>query len=112
MKWFGKIGFYITEEVVKNGIGTGVFKARITEVPYRGDLIKDYRTQDNSSTGANENIHINNTVSIISDRFLDEHLMDIKYLTFKGYKFKVRAFTQVYPRLELQFGGLYNNDQT
>lgn len=107
MKWSGKIGFFIEEEVFKNGVGTGVWKKNITERHYAGDLIKDYRSQD-SSGQVNDNLNISNTISIVADRFIDDHIMDIAYIYFKNKKFKVKSFSQNYPRIELQIGGLYN----
>jgi len=111
MKWSGNIGFFIDEEVFKDGVGTGVWKQRIVEKHYSGDLLRDYRTQE-SSNFVNESINISNTISIVCDRFIDDHIMDIKYITFKNKKFKVKAFTPNHPRIEMQIGGLYNGQQT
>lgn len=111
MKWSGTIGFFIDEEVFKDGVGTGVWKQRIVEKHYSGDLLRDYRTQE-SSNFVNESINISNTISIVCDRFIDDHIMDIKYITFKNKKFKVKSFTQNHPRIEMTIGGLYNGQQT
>lgn len=111
MKWSGKIGFFVDEEVFKDGVGTGVWKQRIVEKHYSGDLLRDYRTQDQSNF-VNESLNISNTISIVCDRFIDEHIMDIKYIEFKNKKFKVKSFTQNYPRIEMTIGGLYNGQQT
>ena len=111
MKWSGKIGFFIDEEVFKDGVGTGVWKQKIVEKHYSGDLLRDYRTQE-SNNFVNESLNISNTISIVCDCFIDEHIMDIKYIEFKNKKFKVKAFTQNYPRIEMTIGGLYNGQQT
>ena len=111
MKWSGNIGFFIEEEVFKDGIGTGVWKKRMVEKHYSGDLLRDYRSQEPSGS-VNDNINISNTISIVCDRFIDEHIMDISYIEFKNRKFKVKAFTQNYPRIEMTIGGLYNESQT
>lgn len=111
MKWSGKIGFFVDEEVFKDGVGTGVWKQKIVEKHYSGDLLRDYRTQDPSNF-VNESLNISNSISIVCDRFIDEHIMDIKYIEFKNKRFKVKAFTQNYPRIELTIGGLYNGSQT
>ena len=107
MKWSGTIAFFIEEEVLKNGVGTGVWKKHITERHYAGDLLKDYRSQD-SSGQVNDNLNISNTISVVADRFVDDHIMDIVYITFKNKKFKVKGFTNNYPRIEFMIGGLYN----
>lgn len=111
MKWSGDIGFFIDKEVVKDGVGTGVWKKQIEDKHYGGEVIRDYRSQENNNF-VNENLNINNTISIICDRFIDDHIMDIVYITFKNKKFKVKGFTVNYPRIELQIGGLYNGKQT
>jgi len=77
------------------------------EKHYAGDLIKDYRSQD-SSGQVNDNYNISNAISIVADRFIDDHIMDIVYIYFKNKKFKVKGFNNNYPRIELQIGGLYN----
>lgn len=107
MKWSGTIGFFIEEEVYKNGVPTGVWKKRVTERHYAGDLLKDYRSQEPSGQ-VNDNLNISNTISVVADRFVDEHIMDIVYITFKNKKFKVKGFTNNYPRIEFTIGGLYN----
>lgn len=112
MKWCGKIGFFVEEEVFKDGIGTGVWKNRIVEKQYLGDLVSDYRSQDAGNNQVNDNLNVNNRISIIADRFIDEHIIDIKYIEFKGQKFKLKAFSQNYPRIELSIGGVYHEEQT
>ena len=107
MKWSGSIGFFIEEEVYKNGVPTGVWKKHIAERHYAGDLLKDYRSQEPSGQ-VNDNLNISNTISVVADRFVDDHIVDIVYITFKNKKFKVKGFTNNYPRIEFTIGGLYN----
>lgn len=108
MKWSGTIGFYVNEEVVKDGRNTGVWTSRIMEKHYYGDLLRDFRSAQPTDTTTNDNVSINVSISVLSDQFINEHIMDIKYATFKGAKFKVSGFTVNYPRIEMSLGGLYN----
>lgn len=112
MKWSGKIGFYVDEEVIKNGIGTGIWKPQIVERSYTGNIVRDYRSQENTNDKVNEDVTISNNISVILDRYLDSHICDIKYITFKGVKWKVKGFTINHPRIDISIGGVYNERQT
>lgn len=111
-KWSGIIGFYVNEEVLKDGRKTGVWKSHIIEKKYFGDILRDFRSANPSDSSTNDNVSINNTISILSDQFINNHIMDIKYVTFKGFKFKVSGFSVNYPRIEMSLGGLYNGEST
>lgn len=108
MKWSGTIGFYVDEEVMKDGIGTGIWKAKVVERPYTGNLIRDYRSQESVNDKVNSDVNISNTISVVLDRYIDSHLCDIKYVTYKGVKWKVKGFTVNHPRLEISLGGMFN----
>lgn len=108
MKWSGKIGFYVDEEVIKDGIGTGIWKPQIVERSYTGNIVRDYRSQENANDKVNEDVAISNNISVILDRYLDSHICDIKYITFKGVKWKVKGFTVNHPRIDISIGGVYN----
>lgn len=112
MKWSGKIGFYVDEEVIKDGIGTGIWKPQIVERSYTGNIVRDYRSQENTNDKVNEDVTIANNISVILDRYLDSHICDIKYITFKGVKWKVKGFTINHPRIDISIGGVYNERQT
>ena len=112
MKWSGKIGFYVDEEVIKNGIGTGIWKPQIVERSYTGNIVRDYRSQESTNDKVNEDVTISNNISVILDRYLDSHICNIKYITFKGVKWKVKGFTINHPRIDISIGGVYNERQT
>lgn len=107
-KWCGKIGFFVTEEKMVDGIGTGVWEEKIVEKTYMGDISRDYRKTANSDS-VNKNIDISNTISILSNQFINKNLMNIRYVTFKGYKFEVSSIDNTNaPRITMTLGGLYN----
>lgn len=112
-KWFGKIGFFVNAEVIKDGRHTGVWKSTITERKYYGDILADFRKMENASYSTNGNINVNNKISILSDRFLNDNLMDIKYIEFKGTKFTVQSLDTINsPRITVTLGGVYHESQT
>lgn len=102
-KWHGKIG-YGTQVEEKPGI----WKDQIVEKIYTGDLVRNASSWSVSSNSTNDNININNQISIIADPFAYENFHSIKYLEFMGNKWKVTSVEVSYPRLILSIGGLYN----
>lgn len=112
MKWSGKIGFYVDGEVIKDGIGTGIWKPQMVERSYTGNIVRDYRSQENTNDKVNEDVNISVNISVILDRYLDSHICDIKYITFKGVKWKVKGFTPNHPRIDISIGGIYNERKT
>jgi len=106
MKWHGAIGFGVTEETEP-----GIYTESLIERQYYGDVIKyNYRSQ--SSEHINDNFQINNSISIIADKFLSENFERMKYLEFLGVKWKISDIEVSYPRMTLNLGGIYNGDET
>ena len=70
-KWFGKIGYAETVESKP-----GVWKEQITEREYFGDLLRNSRRLQSSSS-LNDNVIISNEISILADQFAYQnfHLM-------------------------------------
>ena len=101
-KWYGKIGFCNTEESEP-----GIWEDKITERNYYGELLSNYRKFQNSG-GINDDVNINNKISIISDLFTNQNLHKIAYCEFMGNKWKVTEVEVLYPRLILTLGGVYN----
>lgn len=101
-KWFGKIGYGIVEEPKP-----GVYKESKVVREYYGDLIQNTR-QLQSSDGPNDNININNKISIVADPFANENFHSMRYAEFMGTKWKVSSVDVRYPRLVLTLGGVYN----
>jgi hypothetical protein len=105
-KWYGKIGFCVTEETEP-----GVWENKVTEKNYYGDLLSNFRKLQNSGD-VNDNIDIANKISIISDPFVDQNFHLIHYVEFMGTKWKVTHVEVLYPRLILTLGGVYNGNSS
>lgn len=100
-KFHGYIGFAVQTET-----SPGIWTEQITEREYGGDLLR-FNRKAQSSGGVNDNLTINNEISIIADAYLNENLYAIRYVTFMGSKWKIDSISVEYPRLTLSLGGLY-----
>ena len=104
-KFHGKLGYGITGETKP-----GVWVDQIIEKDIVGDFIKNTRQLENSG-GVNDNININNSISIVADPYVTENFHLIKYVKSMGTAWKVRTAEVPYPRIILTLGGEYNGEQ-
>lgn len=104
-KFHGKLGYGITGETKP-----GIWVDQIIEKDVVGDFIKNTRQLENSG-GVNDNININNSISIVADPYVTENFHLIKYVKFMGTAWKVRTAEVQYPRIILTLGGEYNGEQ-
>lgn len=104
-KFYGAIGYAVTEETKP-----GVWKERITERMYFGDLTRNTRKLQ-STDQLNDDINVANEVSIVADPFANENFHSMKYVEFMGAKWKITSVEVQYPRLILTVGGVYNGEQ-
>lgn len=105
-KYFGKIGFAETAET-----SPGVWSEKVIERTYRGDVTRNVRKWDNSEN-LNDDISLGNSISIVADDYILNHCYAIRYVTWRGARWKVSTIDIQYPRLVLSFGGVYNGDET
>ena len=101
-KFYGKIGYAKTIEV-----SPGVYNDDIIDHNYYGDIVRNTRRLQ-PSEHLNDDITINNTISIISDVYAYENFHSIRYVEFGGTKWKVNNVEVQFPRLILTLGGVYN----
>ena len=107
-KFYGKIGFIKTYEEYDGDIPTGIYKKDIIEKSYKGDIIRNNRHWNESTEKTNDDISINNQFSILSNSFATENLAYMRYIEYKGIKWKILSIDIEYPRLILTVGGVYN----
>ena len=102
-KWFGKIGYATPTET-----SPGIWEDVITERESYGDTVRNMRRL----TGAeklNDNVKINEELSIIADPYAISNFHNIRYVTYMGAKWKVDSVdASQYPRLVLTMGEVYN----
>lgn len=102
-KFYGKVGFAISEET-----SPGVWKDRVVERDYYGDLVRNNRRFENKSQ-LNDNVRINNSFTIVADPYAYSNFHTIIYVTYMGTKWKVESVdASTPPRLVLEAGEVYN----
>lgn len=103
-KWFGKVGFTVTEETQP-----GYWEPKVTEYQYFGDVI-DIRSRRQTSDKLNDDITLSNKISILADPYAMNHYSSITYVELMGVFWKVTEVSVEYPRLILTVGGVYNGE--
>lgn len=102
-KYYGAVGYVLT---MKDD-GFGVYDPKIVERPYYGDLIES-REKNQTGEGVNDDITIQNDISIVADTYAYQNFHQIRYVTFMGVRWTVNSVTIKRPRLILSVGGVYN----
>lgn len=104
-KFYGIVGFIETTETAP-----GVWEEAITKRNYYGDVHRNMRRWD-SSGNQNDNLNINNEISIVADPYAIQNFHAIRYVEWMGTPWKVSSIDVQYPRLILSIGGVYNGEQ-
>lgn len=111
-RFCGKIGFTRTVEqkVPVNGVpvGNGVWEEQTVERTYYGDVTRNTRRWEQVSDRINDDLRVNNTISVVSDGYLNENLYAMKYVILSGVKWKITNVEIQRPRVILTLGGVYN----
>lgn len=104
-KYYGKIGF-LTTGITRPGI----WEETIKEEPYYGDIIRHSKMLQ-SSGGVNDDINVNMQISIVSNPFAYDNMNNIRYATYRDSKWKVNSVEIQFPRLILNLGGAYYDQE-
>lgn len=102
-KFYGPVGYAESVETKP-----GVWTDQITERYYSGDLLRNTSKWLPSSDSVNDELNINNQISIVADPFAYQKFHLMKYVEFMGTKWKIANVEVQYPRLILTVGGVYN----
>lgn len=104
-KFFGIVGYGYAE----TGIGDrdDIVTDRVVERSYYGDVTRNSRKWESGSS-VNDNLVINNQISIVADAFAWDHYFAIKYVKWMGACWKVTNVEVQRPRLLLTIGDVYN----
>lgn len=108
MKFSGKIGFYSGDEEVR----PGVWRPKIEERPYAGDLLEDNRRFQYSSEQQDAEFNVQNRISILADLYSRTNWPSIRYVEWNGVKWTVSAVKVQYPRITITLGGYYHDKET
>lgn len=104
-KWCGVIGFAEYKET-----SPGVWEDVITERNYYGEVIRSTR-RNQTADQLNDHINVANEISILADPFANDNFHSMRYIAYRGAKWKISSVEIRYPRLILTTGGLYNGEQ-
>lgn len=102
-RFFGEVG-YVQESVET---APGVYENQIIEKSYYGDVIRNTRKlQDGQKV--NDDISVQNSISIVADEYAGEHFFAIRYVRWAGALWRVTDVEVQHPRLLLRLGEVYN----
>ena len=101
-KFHGKIGYGQSVETAP-----GVNQDVITEIEYFGDVIRNTRKLSEGDY-LNNDLSVNNSISIVADAYANEHFFAIRYVEWAGALWTVSDVEVQSPRLLLRLGGVYN----
>lgn len=103
-RFFGRVGYGFPQEVPP---GSGVWVDAITEHSYYGDVIRNARNLREGQY-LNEDLSVENSISILADAYANEHFFAIRYVEWAGVLWKVSTVEVQSPRLILRLGEVYN----
>ena len=101
-KFRGVIGYVKTKETTP-----GVWTDKVTKHTKTIEIIRNMSNWQPGES-ANDNLTLNNQFSTVADPYAQQNFSDIKYIEFKGTKWKVTSAEVKHPRLLLTIGGVYN----
>ena len=101
-RFCGKVGFIKTIEKEP-----GVWADDPIERTYYGDIVRNSRNIDMSSNII-DTLNINNSISIVADKYANENFQYMKYVIVNNVKWNINSATIEYPRITLNIGGVYN----
>lgn len=104
-KFYGEIGYAETQET-----SSGVWTEVITKRSYFGDVLRISRALQ-SNENVNDNVTINNEISIVADPFAYQHFHAMRYIKWMGSSWKITSVDVQRPRLILRIGGLYHGEE-
>lgn len=84
-----------------------VYEQKAVERKYRGDFVRNTRRWDRSEN-LNDDLTLNNEISIVADSYLYKHIYAMRYVKFEGTAWKITNITIQSPRIILSIGGIYN----
>lgn len=107
-KYYGQVGFVTRVEDPEE---PGVWIDKVETRNYYGDIVRNRRQWQVSQESTNDNVTISNQFSILADPFAFNNLQFIRFLEWRGMKWKVTSVDVEYPRLILEVGGPYSENE-
>jgi hypothetical protein len=101
-RFFDKVGYGIPSTQVD-----GVWSDSIVERAYYGDVLETM-TSNEEADKVNNDIRLQQRVSVVADGFALENFSRIKYVSWMGSLWAVISVRVERPRLILALGGIYD----
>lgn len=101
-KFYGAVGYAETVETRPS-----IWQETVIERNYYGDIVRNARRLE-SGESVNDDITINNSISIVADPYAQQHFFAIRYVKWMGTAWKVTNVEVQSPRLLLTIGGVHN----
>jgi hypothetical protein len=102
-RYRGVVGFVTSEETAPD-----FYSSDCNKRTYIGDVFRNTRRLENPGQ-INDNVVVNNLISIVADDYALNHFFEIRYATWRGVKWKVSNVEVQRPRLILTLGEVYND---
>ena len=102
-KFYGAIGFIQAPMETK----PGVWEEIMAEREYYGDILRNTR-QARDGEKINNDLSVNNSISIVADAYANEHFFAMRYAKWAGALWSIEDIEVQSPRLILRLGGVYN----
>ena len=110
MKFYATVGYQIGS-VEEDGDREGNWVEKIVERKYYGDVLRNTRRWEDNSDSVNDDLKLNNSISIVADGFAYENFAMMKYVRWMGSCWKITNVEVQRPRLILTIGGVWNGQQ-
>lgn len=104
-KFYGVIGFV----EYKEGAPGVMREETYVEHPYKGDVLRNIRKWEKTDN-LNDDLLINNQISIVGDPYAFEHFFAMRYVHWMGANWVITNVEVRRPRLLLTLGGLYHGE--
>ena len=102
-KYAGLVGY-----VTQTETSPGIWEPVVTEKRMRGDVLRLSSIYE-SSDKVNDDIVLQNRISVIADTYALANQYSLRYVTYQGVKWKVVGIdASQRPRLILTLGGVWN----
>lgn len=105
-KFYGDVGFVETTQT-----SSGIWEPVCTPRKYFGDIVRNQRRYQDNAQGVNDNLNISIEVSILGDDYAYDNYGNIRWVEFRGVKWKVTWINLEYPRITLTLSGIYNENE-
>lgn len=107
MKFSGEAGFRLKDVEVE----PDVYEPQLVSKIIKGDVVQNRYGRQNGDKSTIDNITITNQLSIVSNQFLMKHISNLVYVKFQGVKWKVVSYNIKAPRIFVDLGGVYNEQE-